>query len=178
MRADHRHAIHGISDPIGFVASVVAAVVRLYPTSAEFEELVGAGLLGLASCAVRYDPTRGISFSTFAHPRVCGAVLDARRRESRAGTLLRLDDEPEAAVRVEDLVIDKELHDIMVEEISRMPMQRGTLMNGLLEDMPVGKARETAGLARSTAREYVARSLKNFRATICEKKLSQFEQVA
>ncbi len=40
------------------------------------EDLAAYGLLGLVEAAERFDPTRGVKFTTFAYPRVRGAILD------------------------------------------------------------------------------------------------------
>lgn len=46
----------------------------------ELDELVSAGMLGLMAAAESYDPGRGVRFSSFAVPRIRGAILDELRR--------------------------------------------------------------------------------------------------
>lgn len=61
------------------------------------DELLGPGTLGLMQAARKFDPTRGVQFSSFAVPRIRGAMLDAlraddvvpRNRRSRARKLQR-----------------------------------------------------------------------------------------
>lgn len=75
----------------------------------ELDDLEGYGFQGLVQARQRFDPTRGIQFSTFAYYRVRGAMLDGVRRMAflprRAHRRLRLaeatDDvtEPAAAAR-------------------------------------------------------------------------------
>lgn len=48
---------------------------------AAMEDLVSEGYVGLVQAAKAFDPSRGIKFSTFAVPRIRGAMLDALRRE-------------------------------------------------------------------------------------------------
>lgn len=43
------------------------------------EELISAGTLGLLQAAERFDPSRGLAFSTFAMQRIQGAMLDELR---------------------------------------------------------------------------------------------------
>lgn len=43
------------------------------------EELISAGTLGLLQAAERFDPSRGLAFSTFAMQRIHGAMLDELR---------------------------------------------------------------------------------------------------
>jgi RNA polymerase sigma factor for flagellar operon FliA len=49
--------------------------------SGSFDDLVSAGMIGLLSAYDCFDPDRGCTFSTYAHPRVRGAVLDELRRQ-------------------------------------------------------------------------------------------------
>jgi RNA polymerase sigma factor for flagellar operon FliA len=43
------------------------------------DELISAGTLGLLQAAERFDPSRGLAFSTFAMQRIHGAMLDELR---------------------------------------------------------------------------------------------------
>ncbi|GLC25079.1 sigma-70 family RNA polymerase sigma factor [Roseisolibacter agri] len=43
-------------------------------------ELLGDGYLGLVAAAAAFDASRGLRFSTFAAPRIRGAMLDGRRQ--------------------------------------------------------------------------------------------------
>ena len=63
--------------------SLVHFVARRMSTrvaSVEYEELVSAGNIGLLSAVEAYDPSRGSAFSTYAVPRIRGAILDELRR--------------------------------------------------------------------------------------------------
>jgi len=53
--------------------------VKKIPPQVEFDELVSAGTIGLIEAARKFDPTRGIEFSTYAHPRIRGAICDELR---------------------------------------------------------------------------------------------------
>ena len=50
------------------------------PASVQVDDLIQAGLLGLLEAARRYDPAQGANFSTFAEPRIRGAMLDEIRK--------------------------------------------------------------------------------------------------
>ncbi|HEX6533245.1 MAG TPA: FliA/WhiG family RNA polymerase sigma factor [Gemmatimonadaceae bacterium] len=52
-------------------------------------DLVGAGTLGLIEAFDRFDPARGLAFSTFAVPRIRGAILDEVRRHDSVPSSLR-----------------------------------------------------------------------------------------
>lgn len=53
------------------------------------EDLVGAGLLGLIRALDNFDQSRGIAFSTYAVPRIRGAILDDLRDKDSASRSLR-----------------------------------------------------------------------------------------
>ncbi len=56
---------------------------------AEFDDLVSVGMFGLLEASRRYDPSRDISFATFAYPRIRGAILDNLREDDRGSRTLR-----------------------------------------------------------------------------------------
>ncbi len=49
------------------------------PESVEYADLVSDGIIGLMEAIERFDPSRGLTFQTFAVPRVRGAMVDALR---------------------------------------------------------------------------------------------------
>src|SRR6266508_1007710 len=52
-----------VDEALPVVHQVVASMRRRLPRSIERDELVAAGMLGLAQAAQAYDPTRGVSFT-------------------------------------------------------------------------------------------------------------------
>lgn len=61
----------------GVASNLARQVPTLEPGAA-----ISSGFLGLAQAIERFDPKRGLAFSTFACPRIRGAVLDDVRRQS------------------------------------------------------------------------------------------------
>ena len=59
---------------------------------ASIDELQSAGYEGLIEAAMRYDPSIGVPFASYAHFRVRGAMIDAARRADydHARSLLKL----------------------------------------------------------------------------------------
>jgi RNA polymerase sigma factor for flagellar operon FliA len=49
------------------------------PAQASFEDLIGAGMLGLVDAARKFDPRRRTSFRTYAKHRIQGAIYDELR---------------------------------------------------------------------------------------------------
>jgi RNA polymerase sigma factor for flagellar operon FliA len=58
----------------------VARRISMRAPTVEYQELVSAGNLGLLSAVEAFDPSRGAAFSTYAVPRIRGAILDELRR--------------------------------------------------------------------------------------------------
>jgi RNA polymerase sigma factor for flagellar operon FliA len=51
------------------------------PANFDREDLVGYGMLGLIQAADMFEPSRGLKFSTFAFPKIRGAILDELRQQ-------------------------------------------------------------------------------------------------
>lgn len=49
------------------------------PDTVEQDDLVSDGVLGLMDAIARFEPARGLSFQTFAVPRIRGAIIDGMR---------------------------------------------------------------------------------------------------
>ena len=47
----------------------------------EFDEILSFATMGLVDAASRFDPSRGLKFTTFAGPRIVGSILDGLRKE-------------------------------------------------------------------------------------------------
>jgi RNA polymerase sigma factor for flagellar operon FliA len=55
----------------------------------EIDELVSAGTIGLIEAFNNFDASRGLAFSTFAAPRIRGAMLDELRRQDHVPRSVR-----------------------------------------------------------------------------------------
>lgn len=99
--------------------------IRLHqqrPYALEQADLVGAGMVGLMEAVQSFDLSRGLAFSTFATPRIRGAIIDhlrawdalprsARRRErmltrGREALAAKLGRAPSAVELAEHLEVD------------------------------------------------------------------------
>lgn len=74
---------------LGLVHFVARRVLRNLSSEADFDELLSAGTLGLVSALESFDATRGHAFSTFAAPRIRGAILDELRRQDHVPRSVR-----------------------------------------------------------------------------------------
>jgi RNA polymerase sigma factor for flagellar operon FliA len=74
---------------LGLVHHVARKISRSLSSEVELDELVSCGSIGLMNAVESFDPSRGHSFSTFAAPRIRGAILDELRRHDHATRSVR-----------------------------------------------------------------------------------------
>ncbi len=74
---------------LGLVYHVAKQLARARATDVELDDLVSAGTLGLIDAFEHFDVSRGLAFSTFAAPRIRGAMLDELRRLDRVPRSVR-----------------------------------------------------------------------------------------
>jgi RNA polymerase sigma factor for flagellar operon FliA len=74
-----------IEDNLRLVHHIAHKIRRGLRGDVELDELVDAGCIGLLHAIDAYDPSRGLTFSTFAYPRIRGAILDELRKADVAG---------------------------------------------------------------------------------------------
>lgn len=68
------------SQHVGLVHHVARQLSSRLHDKVELDELVSAGSIGLMQAAASYEPARGLTFSTYAVPRIRGSMLDELRR--------------------------------------------------------------------------------------------------
>lgn len=64
---------------LGLVHFAAREIARQLPPSLELDDLISAGTVGLVQALETFDPERGFAFSTFALPRIRGAIKDQIR---------------------------------------------------------------------------------------------------
>ena len=123
---------------MGLVVDIVRKLVgRTDP------ELVAAGNLGLVLAARRFDPARGVAFSTFAYKRVRGCVLDAMHQRR-------------------DGVLEVDVVAPSVDEDTAI------VVRGIIDQLPARSARVARALAAGQTGASIAVEL-----GVCEQRVSQ-----
>ena len=85
---------------LSLVIQIARNFQKRLPSSVDFDDLVGAGNLGLVEAARRFDPAKGTSFGTFARHRIRAAIADSLRRSDPVSRCLRSQQkEAERAIR-------------------------------------------------------------------------------
>lgn len=74
---------------LGLVYHVARQMSGTLSVQMEFEELVSFGTLGLIKALETFEVERGLSFTTFAAPRIRGAILDELRRQDHVPRSIR-----------------------------------------------------------------------------------------
>lgn len=78
-----------MGEHLGLVHHVARQLARRVNDEVELDELVSAGTVGLAQAIESFESSRGLSFSTFAVPRIRGAMLDELRRQDHVPRSVR-----------------------------------------------------------------------------------------
>lgn len=74
---------------LGLVHYIARQLAGGLADEVEFEDLLGAGTLGLISAIEHFEPARGLRFSTYAATRIRGNILDDLRAQDRVPRSVR-----------------------------------------------------------------------------------------
>lgn len=80
-RIDPQERAALLQQHVGLVHHVVRKLAAHLSTAADLDDMVSAGALGLVQAVDSFDHRRGLSFSTYAVPRIRGAILDELRKQ-------------------------------------------------------------------------------------------------
>ncbi len=77
--SDSRARTQLLDGYLGLVHHAAREVARRGARTVELDELISAGTVGLVQALEGFDPNRGQAFSSYAMPRIRGAILDELR---------------------------------------------------------------------------------------------------
>lgn len=148
---------------VPLVRSIAARMRRRVP-QLETEDLVSAGIVGLIEAVDRFDDGRGVSFGTFAYPRIKGAILDEARRhpaspDGHSDVTLSLDD------RVSDAEGALSLVEVTADPSAPSPAPRAELIE-LFRAFDALPARERAMLQLETTGYSVTEIASAYRCSV------------
>lgn len=78
-RLPHRDTL--LAEHLRLVYFVARQLGRTMSADTDIDELINIGTLGLIEAVESFEPARGLAFSTYAVPRIRGAILDELRRQ-------------------------------------------------------------------------------------------------
>ena len=78
-----------LKEHLSLVYHVARQLLKSLAADADLDDLVNSGVFGLMSALSAFDSSRGLAFSTFAVPRIRGAILDELRRQDHVPRSIR-----------------------------------------------------------------------------------------
>jgi len=127
-----------VREHLPLVHYAVAEIAHRIPNHVSRNDLVSAGMLGLAQAARTFDPDRGIAFDRYANTRIRGALLDelrgldwasrsvraqARGMQAASETLVsKLGRAPTKAELAAELKVDESTVHKLVDDVHRATM--------------------------------------------------------
>lgn len=148
---------------LGLVHHVARQLANRLSTAAELDELVSAGSLGLIQAVDSFDSKRGLSFSTYAVPRIRGAILDELRKQDHVPRNVRR--RSRDVSRARELLAGVMRRSPTIQELSRyLQVPTDMLRRWELDaegatlcsfDQPLRAAAETATLADAISDERI-----------------------
>lgn len=157
---DSQRDIAGSAPALALAAALSARYRRRYRQCGDCID--SAALLGLCEAAARFDPARGVLFTTFARPRVEGCIMDAVGKwlDSRRQRLRPLD--APADSRAPDHPRDR-----FEYLIRSLPADLRVLMRQrFLLDMTAAEVAAETGASESTVHARFVRCTRSLRARV------------
>jgi RNA polymerase sigma factor for flagellar operon FliA len=163
------------------VEHIVSRVLMRFPRGADRDELAQVAMLGLIEAARRFDPDRGIAFSTFAGPRIEGSILDAVRQMSWAPRSVRANqreiDAAEARLRarLRRNATEVELAGELGLDVDQLAMRRALVAKGAVVSLDEGLSTsigDTIADTRPSTEDVVERREMHARIRACLSLLS------
>ena len=133
-----------LTEHLGLVHHVARQMSRTLAVKADFDELVSAGTMGLMAALESFDASRGLAFSTYAAPRIRGAILDELRRQDHVPRSIRRKAREIAAARESLMRVfgrapeDKEVADHLNVDLDTLWKWQGDIEGA--HHMPIDRA--------------------------------------
>ena len=137
---------------IPFADKIAALKRRTLPKRITIEELQSAAYLGLVESACRFDSSKGIPFTTFAYPRIFGAIIDYLRELGVSMVSLDSSQDDEEQTLAETIAAPKEsaVGELFDEMTTGMDEKAKTMLRCYyLEDVPMKDVGRQFGVTES-----------------------------
>jgi RNA polymerase sigma factor FliA len=140
------------------VEHIVKRMMTRFPACYDRDDLVQTGVIGLIEASARFDPTKGIAFSTFVGRRIEGAIIDQLRRDDWAPRSVRaserqLDQAETELTRRGSRPDEHELSRRIGLDVAELRRLRARIATASVDslDRPVGRDDSTGPLAETVA---------------------------
>jgi RNA polymerase sigma factor for flagellar operon FliA len=158
-----------IHDHLHLVRTIARRVRRELDGRHDLDDLEGHGMEGLIQAAERFDPRRGVRFSTFAGYRIRGAMYDAvrqlgrqRRREqvAEAGSPDAVEAQRSDVPAVDCVLVDREHVVALRDALDKLPGRERRMIRAMyFGGRQLGAVGASLGLSVSWASRIHARAL-------------------
>ncbi|MDR5695552.1 MAG: sigma-70 family RNA polymerase sigma factor [Armatimonadota bacterium] len=152
---------------------VFKVVMHLHIPEPWLMDMIQEGTVGLIEAVERYDPDRGIRFSTYAHYRIRGRILNALRRERGGLPLEEIEADLSLSERLADPRAEEELGDVenalmirsAMEAMERLPSREREILKGTyLEAKEPGRIARDLSISLSHFYRLQKQALEHLRA--------------
>jgi len=143
-----------LGDCIGLVRSIAWDLAPRVPDHIHIDDLVGEGYVGLAESMRLFNPERRVLFTTYAYPRVRGAMIDYVHRECRGGLhrTCRLQDwYPASSPSPEHQAALRERIEHVLERLETLPSRSREVIEGMVAEEEFKTVADRLGLGISNA---------------------------
>jgi RNA polymerase sigma factor for flagellar operon FliA len=165
-----------------YVLKLARTIAEAASYHVEIDDLIGWGHMGLVEAAARFDAARGVTFRTFAHRRIQGAMFDGMRKHYSTGAALPLYDAlvAESALAVElrtrcaDAAYVQDRYVLGVELAAALdaamdalsPVERAIVHHHYFDGEPVNELAATTKLSKSWLSRLHTRALAKMREAL------------
>jgi len=143
-----------LGDCIGLVRSIAWDLAPRVPDHIHIDDLVGEGYVGLAESMRLFNPERRVLFTTYAYPRVRGAMIDYVNRECRGGVhrTCRLPEWfPARSPSPEHGAAVREQVESVLERLKNLPSRSQEIIEGMIAEEEFKVVADRLGLGISNA---------------------------
>lgn len=141
-----------------------------------WDDMDGAGMIGLVEAAIRYKPNAGATFTTYARKRILGAMRDQLRgkRHTQNGQRVYTQVTPTDPHHLAGTQTDShdpisrwELTETLRNAIDTLPDKQRAIINlRYLHDMPVDDVAKICGLSKASVHVYAMQARRTLRTTL------------
>lgn len=128
------------------------------------EEYLQIGLIGLWNAYEKYDPERGVAFSTFAYTMIRGSILNQLRKDSRKDQHECYADDYQLSLITDELGQAHEEQIAIWELIKKLPAERQRLIElHFISGLTLKATAHELGVSLSTVKEWKKQIIQTLR---------------
>ncbi len=129
-----------VVDNLGLVHHIVTRVMHRFPSDYARDDLVQVGTLGLIEAVRRFDPHRGVRFSSYAGRRIEGAITDHLRSTDWAPRSVRSQQRRLASAEARGARTDEDLSRMSGLDVEAIRRTRADIRRANLDSFERRKA--------------------------------------